>query len=180
MLKNQPHWVTGVQYARMQSDVSYQEWCDLYYDHSDPTPAQIQRACKTALPILHRNNVIDSSVTEFRGMTDEADSWPRRDDPNWKTPEEITEILKARNLAKNQERFEIEGPWAFRGLEGHETPIYIFQKGTGEKVEIGKALATIEGGLRFDIIVQAEYKDIKWAGFEVPMRYNLRSKHNSQ
>lgn len=76
------HWVTAVQYARMQPDVSYQEWCNLYYDHLDPSQAQIRGACTTALPILVRNKVLDPSVTEFHGMTDGPDAWPRRDDPN--------------------------------------------------------------------------------------------------
>jgi hypothetical protein len=160
----------------MQPDVSFAEWCDLYYPHTDPEPDQIRKACETALPILHRNNVLDVSVTEFRGMTDEAASWPRRDDPNPREPEEITEILKARNLAEDKERFEIEGPWAFRGLDGYETPIYIFQKGTGEKVEIGKAVATISEGLKFAVEIQEAYKDVKSAGFEAPMRYNIRPK----
>lgn len=76
------HWVTAVQYARMQPDVSYQEWCDLYYDHLDPSKWQIKKSCETALPILVRNKIIDSNVTEFYGMSDGPDTWPRRDDPN--------------------------------------------------------------------------------------------------
>ena len=170
------HWVTGVSYARMQSDVSYQEWCDLYYNHREPTIEQIQRACETALPILHRNEVINPNTAELHGMTDGPDAWPRRDDPHPLSPEEIAELVKARNMAVDQEGFHVEGPWAFKDLENHEAPLYIFQKGTGEKVKVGKAVAKVEGGLRFDIDLQDEYKDIKSAGFEMPMRYNVRPK----
>jgi len=172
------HWVTGVQYARQQTDISYQEWCDLYYDHLDPTPEQIKKACETALPILHRNAVISPDVTELFGTGDGPDAWPRRDDPNPTMSRYDTAgaFIKTHNLAANkQSQFKIEGPWAWRGLEGHETVLYIFEPGA-KRVEIGKVTARIEKGLVFDFALDPDYRNVESAGFEVPMRYNLIQK----
>src|SRR3954447_5205429 len=65
------HWVTAVEFARQSNDVTYEEWCDLYYDHSDPTHEQIQKACKMAYTILLRNNFIAEDPMEvvFHGFT---------------------------------------------------------------------------------------------------------------
>ncbi len=64
------HWVTAVQIARDQYDVTYEEWCALYYDHTDPTWDQFGKCTETAREVLVRNNVIDESVTEFDGLSD--------------------------------------------------------------------------------------------------------------
>jgi hypothetical protein len=79
----QMHWVTAVEFARQSNDVTYEEWCELYYDHSDPTHEQIQKACRMAYTILLRNNVIaeDPMDVVFHGFGDGPDTWPRRDDP---------------------------------------------------------------------------------------------------
>lgn len=79
----QMHWVTAVQFARQSNDVTYEEWCELYYDHSDPTDEQIQKACEMAHKILLRNDVIadDPMDVVFHGLGDAPDTWPRRDDP---------------------------------------------------------------------------------------------------
>lgn len=56
------HWKVAVDLARKQFDVTYDEWCDLYYDPRSPTQEQIEKACETAHPILVRNNVIYPTV----------------------------------------------------------------------------------------------------------------------
>jgi hypothetical protein len=55
-------WQTALDFARNQDDVTYMEWCCLYVDHTNPTEAQVDRALKTAHPILVRNQVIMPSV----------------------------------------------------------------------------------------------------------------------
>lgn len=82
---------------------------------------------------------------------------------------DIGEILQTYDLSVNSE-FEIHGPWGWRGLEA---PVHIFQKGTGEKVKVGKAIAKIVGGLKFEIILDEEYKnlDVDGVSFEVPMHF---------
>jgi hypothetical protein len=79
----QMHWITAIEFARQQNDVSYEEWCELYYDHSDPTVKQIEKACEMAYAILLRNGIIaeDPMAVVFHGFGDGPDAWPRRDDP---------------------------------------------------------------------------------------------------
>jgi hypothetical protein len=84
-------------------------------------------------------------------------------------------IVHAQDLSLSS-RFKIDGPWGFKGLDGLEAPIHIFQRGTGEKVKIGKIVANTDKGLKFDVELQEEYKDIESAAFEVPMRFVVRPK----
>lgn len=86
---------------------------------------------------------------------------------------DIGEILQTYDLSVNNE-FEVHGPWGWRGLEEFEAPVYIFQKGTGEKVRVGKVVAKIVGGLKFEIMLDEEYKDLNTASFEVPMRFAVK------
>jgi hypothetical protein len=58
-------WQTALKFAREQSDVTYEEWCNLYVDMSDPTRDQVERALKTAHPILARNGIIEPSVVLY-------------------------------------------------------------------------------------------------------------------
>lgn len=64
------HWITAIEFARAQPDVTYQEWCDMYYNHRLPSPPKIviEEVLKTARPILIRNKVISESVKEFQGV----------------------------------------------------------------------------------------------------------------
>lgn len=55
-------WQTALSFARNQTDVTYEEWCNLYVDMRNPTLAQVEHALKTAHPILVRNNLIEESV----------------------------------------------------------------------------------------------------------------------
>lgn len=55
-------WETALSFARNQIDVTYEEWCNLYVDMRNPTPAGVEHALKTAKPILVRNGVIEESV----------------------------------------------------------------------------------------------------------------------
>lgn len=59
-------WQTAVSLARTAEDVSYEEWCDLYYNVKNPTKEQIDKACKAAHSILVRNNAIVPSVEFIR------------------------------------------------------------------------------------------------------------------
>lgn len=56
---------TAVEFARNQTDVTYEEWCNLYYTYDAPTLEQIKKCTETARVILIRNHVIDVSVTSF-------------------------------------------------------------------------------------------------------------------
>lgn len=56
---------TAIEFARNQTDVTYEEWCNLYYDYDNPTPEQIETCAKTARAILIRNKIIDESVGAF-------------------------------------------------------------------------------------------------------------------
>lgn len=59
------NWKLAVQMAREQSDVTYQEWCDLYYSVLDASAGQIEKAAKTALPILIRNHRVERGTRLF-------------------------------------------------------------------------------------------------------------------
>lgn len=87
---------------------------------------------------------------------------------------EVAKIIQERDLSAT-DQFKIEGPWAFKGADGLETPVYIFLPG-GEKKEIGKAVVKIGGSMKFTIELQDEYKDHDLASFEVPMRFTVRQK----
>jgi hypothetical protein len=54
-------WQTAVALARSCADVTYEEWCDLYVDLSNPE-RQKEKASETAHAILVRNCTIDPSV----------------------------------------------------------------------------------------------------------------------
>lgn len=86
--------------------------------------------------------------------------------------EEIREIIQDRDLSET-DGFKVEGPLGHKHLEGLEVPIFIFQKGTGAKLIIGKAVAKIKGGLTFEIHLKEEYRDLdrKHFSFDVPMRF---------
>lgn len=68
----------------------------------------------------------------------------------------------------------IDGPWAFKGVDGLETPVYIFEPG-GERKDIGVARARIAnpGGLQFEIELEEPYQNVSMASFEVPMRFTV-------
>lgn len=55
-------WETALQFARNQSDVTYEEWCNLYVNMIAPGRDQVEHALRTAHPILVRNNIIEPSV----------------------------------------------------------------------------------------------------------------------
>src|SRR4051812_631294 len=65
---------------------------------------------------------------------------------------------------------EIEGPYSFKDVNGLKTPAYIFLPG-GEKKIIGEVSIKVSGGMTFAVDLEAEYKDIETASFDVPMRY---------
>ena len=91
---------------------------------------------------------------------------------------EVAQVIRLRDLSKT-DQFEINGPWGFKALEGLESPIYIFLPG-GEKKIIGKAIVNIQHGLKFEIELEEQYKDIETAAFEVPMRFTMRQKKQTQ
>lgn len=86
--------------------------------------------------------------------------------------DEIREIIRSQNLSIDP-RLKIEGPWAFRGLDGHRAPIYIFLP-NGEKKEIGEAVAKIDPGLKFEINLNEDHDGLEWVAFEVPMRFAVK------
>lgn len=55
------YWTTAVDVARTL-DITYQEWCDLYYFKSNPTEMQIHLCKETAYVVLYRNNIIAKEV----------------------------------------------------------------------------------------------------------------------
>lgn len=64
-------WEIAVFHARRAEDVSYDEWCALYYDPKNPTQEQILKATEAAKPILVRNGVIEPGVVlELTGDRD--------------------------------------------------------------------------------------------------------------
>lgn len=65
---------------------------------------------------------------------------------------------------------EIEGPYSFKDVDGLVAPVYIYEPG-GEKKIVGKAAVKVKGGMTFEVSLTEEYKDIKMASFEVPMRF---------
>lgn len=56
------HWSVAVEIAKECEDVSYEEWCNMYVDHRNPSSEQIDTASKTAHPILVRNGAIVEDV----------------------------------------------------------------------------------------------------------------------
>lgn len=135
------------------------------------------RAAREAVTRLKGENKTNAEIAELLGI---AESSVRTiiGPPKRHTRKDIGEILQAYDLSMD-EAFEIHGPWGWRGLEGFETPAYIFQKGTGEKVLVGKVIAKIEGGLKFEIQLDEDYKDIKDASFEAPMRFAVKRKEST-
>lgn len=55
-------WETALQFARNQTDVTFEEWCGLYVDAHIPAKAQVEHALGVAHPILVRNGIIEQSV----------------------------------------------------------------------------------------------------------------------
>lgn len=88
---------------------------------------------------------------------------------------EIGEIIQQKDLSLSGE-FEIHGPWGYRALNGFEAPTYIYQRGTGEKVRVGKVIAKTERGLQFELVLDEEYTDLENATFDVPMRFHAKRK----
>lgn len=94
-----------------------------------------------------------------------------------KTLAEISQIIQARDLSVS-DAFRIEGPWGVSSLAGFEFPIHIFQDGTNQKVKVGTATAVIDNGLKFEIELKDEYKNLDvTARFEVPMKFTVKNKH---
>lgn len=56
------NWRLAIDLARSCEDVTYEEWCNLYYERPEPPKAQVEKAIRAAHPILVRNNVIEESV----------------------------------------------------------------------------------------------------------------------
>lgn len=70
---------------------------------------------------------------------------------------------------------EIEGPYAFKGVDGLKTPVYIFLPG-GERKNIGEVMVKVDGGMIFNIQLDEEYQGIEHASFDVPMRYSAMNR----
>lgn len=90
--------------------------------------------------------------------------------------DEIRGMLFETDLSATPE-FLIDGPWAYPGLKDLETDVYIFQKGTGAKLKIGKVVVKIGGAMKFEVELDEEYKDIDVVpSFDIPMRFHIRKK----
>lgn len=96
-----------------------------------------------------------------------------------KGAEKIREFVAIWNHSLSDE-FEVEGPWAFQGINDQEAPVYIYQKGTGEKVKVGKVVAKVDKGLKFEVHLDDEYKDLDSASFEIPMRFHVKRKKDEE
>jgi hypothetical protein len=86
--------------------------------------------------------------------------------------QKIIDMLHDQDLSNN-DKFKIDGPWAFKGLHDLNAPVYIFVPG-GEKVIIGEVVARIDKGLKFDIELNEGYEHTEVASFDVPMRFHVR------
>lgn len=56
-------WPQGLIMARDCSDVTYEEWCNMYVSRIEPSSEQIMKALKTAYPILVRNGLVEEFLT---------------------------------------------------------------------------------------------------------------------
>lgn len=74
---------------------------------------------------------------------------------------------------------EIEGPYSFKGTDGMEVPVYIFEPGAIRK-DIGKAKITVDGGMTFEIELNEDHKNIAMASFDVPMRFVVHNRPKSE
>lgn len=84
--------------------------------------------------------------------------------------DEIREMLFDTDLSASDE-YSVDGPWGHKGLEDLETDAYIFQKGTGAKLKIGKVTVKIGGAMKFEVELP---EGVDEASFEVPMRFHVR------
>lgn len=64
------YWETLVIAARRCDDVTYEEWCDLYFTRSNPSKEQIQKSTETAKTILIRNKTIGPDITVAMAVRD--------------------------------------------------------------------------------------------------------------
>lgn len=55
------YWITAIDIAR-RCEVTYEEWCNLYYNHKSPTEYQLRLCETTAHNILVRNGAIEEGV----------------------------------------------------------------------------------------------------------------------
>lgn len=88
--------------------------------------------------------------------------------------DDVTRMIQDKNLSMT-DGFEIEGPWAYRSLHEMRAPIHIFVPGVG-KVQIGEAIVSTDHGMKFEVNLMEEYKDVKLASFVIPMRFTVKPK----
>lgn len=106
-------------------------------------------------------NVIAKTLQELVGPGSEAKGYKV----------EVNDLFTRSRVEKNTgTRFDIEGPWATRSADGLVVPISIYHPG-GIPQEIGAATISVNGGMTFKLSLVPEHKDVKQAGFEVPMRF---------
>lgn len=68
----------------------------------------------------------------------------------------------------------IDGPYAFKDVDGLVAPAYIYKPG-GEKKFVGTVAVKVQNGMKFEVDLDEEYKDLETASFEVPMRFTYFS-----